>query len=222
MGDEDDAVAVLLDVDGTLVDSVWLHTVAWVAAFREAGHDVPAHRVHPLIGMGADRLMAALIDAADDAIADRHAEIHLSRRDDIRPLPGARELVRRLHERGARPVLASSASDDELDAVRAVLAIDDWIVGHTTSADVEASKPEPDIFAAALEVAGVPAERAVAVGDTRWDAEAAGALGIAFVGLETGGWRRSELADAGAALVCADPAELLGAVERGGLARLVA
>lgn len=219
--DIDGGIVVLLDVDGTLVDSVWLHTVAWATAFARAGHDVPAHRIHPLVGMGADRMVASVVGEPDPAIADAHAELHLARRDELRPLPGARDLVRRLHERGARPVLASSASEQELDVARAVLDVDRWVVGRTTSDDAERSKPAPDIFAAALAGADADAGHAVAVGDTSWDAEAAGALGVPFVGLETGGARRAELTRAGAAAVCTDPRDLLDAVEAGLLGRLV-
>jgi HAD superfamily hydrolase (TIGR01509 family) len=172
--------------------------------------------------MGADRLVEALIGHPDADIADHHTELHLARRDEIRPLPGARDLVRGLHDRGARPVLASSASDEELDAVRSILEVDEWVAGHTTSADVEHSKPSPDIFAAALEAVGVAPDRAVAVGDTVWDAEAALALSLPFVGLETGGARRSELVEAGASAVLTDPHDLVAAVEDGLIARLLA
>lgn len=213
--------AVLLDVDGTLADTVWLHTVAWKEAFRRAGVDVASHRIHPLVGMGADRLVAEIVGAADERIADLHLEEHLARRDLIRPLPGARALVRLLHERGARSVLATSASGEELDVLRTALDVDDWVAGWTSSDDAERSKPDPDIFAAALELVGGPDTPAVVVGDTRWDVEAGRALDLPVVGLTTGGAREAELRAAGAVEVCADPVALTAAVADGLVERLV-
>jgi HAD superfamily hydrolase (TIGR01509 family) len=213
------AGSVLLDVDGTLVDSNWIHTLAWSRALRSCGVEgVAMARIHPLVGMGADRLVEALIGRPVDGASDAHHEEYERLRPDVRPLPGARDLVRALHDRGLAVVLASSSKEDELAFLREVLEVDDWIVGATSSDDAEASKPAPDIFAAALEVAG--GGPAAVVGDTRWDVEAAAALDLPAVVVLTGGGRPGELRAAGAAEVHDDPAGLLAALDDSLLVRL--
>lgn len=213
--------AALLDVDGTLVDSNWIHTLAWSRALRACGVEgVAMARIHPLIGMGADRLVDELLGHPVDGASDAHHEEYEKLRPDVRPLPGASDLVRALHERGLAVVLASSSKEDELEFLREVLDVDDWIVGATSSDDAETSKPSPDIFGAALKVAGVEAAQAAVVGDTRWDVEAASELGLATVAVCTGGNRPGELRAAGAAEVHDDPAALLAALDDSLLARL--
>ncbi len=201
-------VVVLLDVDGTLIDSTWLHTVAWARALRRLGHDVPMHRIHPLIGMGGDRLVPELVGHDLDGAGDAHQEAYESLAPDLRPLPGARDLVHAIHHAGARPVLATSSRPETLAPARELLDVDEWLGDVTDSGDVEESKPSPDIFATALERAGVPAERAVAVGDTGWDVRSARAAGIPVIGVLTGGWRGPELVAEGAAEVYEDAASL--------------
>lgn len=213
--------AVLLDVDGTLVDSNWIHTLAWSRALRSLGVEgVAMNRIHPLIGMGADRFVEELLGHPVDGAGDAHHAEYEKLRPDVRPLAGARDLVRALHERGLAVVLASSSKADELEFLREVLDVDDWIVGATSSDDAEESKPSPDIFGAALRVADVAASAAAVVGDTRWDVEAASDLDLPTVAVLTGGSREDELRAAGAAEVHDDPAALLAALDDSLLSRL--
>jgi HAD superfamily hydrolase (TIGR01509 family) len=204
--------AVLLDIDGTLVDSNFLHVHAWTLAFAEAGHPVDAWRIHRRIGMGSGRLLDELLgDDADrlaDDVKERHAVRYAELADQLRPFAGARDLLRTLADRGLRVVLSTSAAPEEVEKLRAVLDVDD-VVQVTGAEDVEEAKPEPDLVQAALELAGVPAERAVFVGDSVWDVEAAGRAGVVCVGVLSGGTSEAELRDAGAATVVEDAAALL-------------
>ncbi|WP_225847090.1 HAD family hydrolase [Streptomyces sp. HPF1205] len=216
--------AVLFDVDGTLMDTVHLHTVAWWEALRQRGHIVPTAVVHRSIGMGSDHLLDRLLGedrdrGADGALSAAHDALYAQYWSRLAPLEGAADLLRACAKRGWRIVLASSAKDEELRVMRAALGADDVIDAATTADDVEASKPSPDLVGRALERAGVPAARAVFVGDTVWDAEAAGRAGVRCVGLLTGGWAREELARAGMTGIYEGPADLLarldGSVLRG-------
>lgn len=208
----DAPTAVLLDIDGTLVDSNYLHVHAWVRAFADAGHPVDAWRVHRRIGMGSGRLLAELLgDAADrlgDDVKQRHTEHYADLAGLLHPFDGARDLIRALADRGARVVLSTSAAPEEVERLRAVLDVDD-LVQVTGAQDVEEAKPEPDLVHAALDLAGVPAERAVFVGDSVWDVQAAARAGVTCVGLLSGGTSEAELRDAGAADVTEDAAALL-------------
>jgi HAD superfamily hydrolase (TIGR01509 family) len=206
-------VRVLLDVDGTLVDTNYHHTLAWQRALRDHGVTVPAWTIHRHIGMGGDQLLPAVAgdeverrvgDAVRATEGDRYAELI----DEVQLLPGARDLMLALKERGHAVVLASSAKADEvdvyLDRLDARDVVDDW----TTSADVEATKPEPDLVLAALEKAGEGAE-AILIGDSVWDCRAAGRAGIRSIGVLTGGFSEAELRDAGASSVYESAADLL-------------
>jgi HAD superfamily hydrolase (TIGR01509 family) len=209
--------AVLFDVDGTLVDSNYLHAVCWWEAFTQAGHDVPTSRIHRAIGMGSDQLLDALLPEdrdrdADDAMRAAHGALYATYWSRQRPLPGAADLLRACKKRGLRVVLASSADAREFAALRAALDADDAIDDATSSADVERSKPAPDLVQIALEKAAVPADAAVFVGDTVWDVRACQQAGVACIGLLSGGISRGELLDAGAAEVYDGPAELLAAL----------
>ena len=182
--------AVLLDVDGTLVDSNYLHVDAWVRAFRLVGHEVDAWRVHGAIGMGSPQLIASLVgdDEAErvgDDVTAHHSALYLDLAERLRPFDGARDLIKTIADRGARPVLATSAAPAELERLRAVLDVDDYLYAVTGGGDVDAAKPEPDLVHAALEAAGVPPERAVMLGDSRWDVIAAGRAGVVCVGLRS-------------------------------------
>ncbi|MFN2539542.1 MAG: HAD family hydrolase [Mycobacteriales bacterium] len=207
--------AVLLDVDGTLVDSSYLHAVCWSDAFAELCVARPTADLHRLIGMSADRLIeTALADAPPakqlrESLERRHGELYERHWPSLRPLPGARELLRDLKGRGLTTVLASSAPDEELEALRKALDADDWIDAVTTSDDAAAGKPAPDLLHAALSRAGCAADRALLVGDAVWDGEAARRAGIRFVGVTCGGTTEAALLDAGAEAVFADPAFLL-------------
>ena len=217
MTGSDAPTAVLLDIDGTLVDSNFLHVHAWVRAFADAGHPVDAWRVHRRIGMGSGRLLAELLgDDADrlaDDVKERHTAHYAGLSELLRPFDGARELVRTLADRGARVVLSTSAAPEEVETLREVLDVDD-LVQITGAEDVDEAKPEPDLVHAALELAGVPAERAVFVGDSVWDVEAAVRAGVPCVGVLSGGTSEAELRDAGAAEVVEDAAALARDLDR--------
>ena len=221
----DKPAGVLFDVDGTLVDTTYLHTVSWWEALRQAGHDVPMAEIHRGIGMGSDRLLDHLLGSerdrdADDRAREAHDNLFAGYWDRLRPLPGAAELVRACAERGLRVVLASSASKQELAALRKALDADDAVTTATSSEDAQESKPAPDILAVALERSGVDPARTVVVGDSVWDVAAAGHLDLPCVGLTCGGTSRGELAGAGAVAVFDDPAALLAALEDSPLADL--
>jgi HAD superfamily hydrolase (TIGR01549 family) len=205
-------VAVLLDLDGTLVDANYQHALAWFRALRSRGLVVPIWRIHRHIGMGGDQLVAAV--AGDEAerrygneLRDSEHEEFLRMRDECEPLEGARELLEELHERAAAVVLASSASQDDVEHFLGVLGARDLIDAWTTSDDVERTKPHPDIVHAALEKAP-NAKRAVMIGDSRWDVEAAAKAGLQTICVLTGGWSKEELTASGASLVFESLVEL--------------
>jgi HAD superfamily hydrolase (TIGR01549 family) len=208
-----DSPVALLDIDGTLVDSTYHHAIAWHRAFARHHVEVPLWRVHRCIGMGGDKLVTEVagerVEAEHgDALREGWEEEYAALLDEVSPLPGARDLVVDLQQRGHVVVLASSGAERfSHEAVR-LLDIADEVAAVTSSADAEESKPEADIFAVALD--RVSGERAVAVGDTPYDVSAAARLGLACVGLLTGGYARAELEEAGAALVVESPADLVG------------
>jgi len=187
---------VLLDVDGTLVDSNYHHVVAWRHAFALHGVDVPAARIHRAVGMGGDRLVAAVAGddverRAGDAVREAWEAGYDALLHQVRPLPGAADLVRACAGAGAQVVLASSGKTKHLDAARALLDVDDHLAGVTTSDDVDSSKPAGDIFAVALRSVG--GRSGVVVGDTPWDARAADAVAMPCVLLRTGGFCDEDL-----------------------------
>ncbi|MGK5676247.1 HAD family hydrolase [Micromonospora sp. URMC 106] len=208
---------VLFDVDGTLVDTTYLHTVSWWEALRQTDRHVPMAEIHRAIGMGSDKLLDHLLGperdrGADGKLRDAHDALFAEYWERLVPLPRAADLLRACAERGLRVVLATSAAEHEVAALRRALAADDVIDTVTSSADAEESKPAPDILVAALEQSGLAAERVVFVGDSVWDVAAAGRLDIPCVGLTCGGTSRGELAGAGAVAVYDDPAALLAAL----------
>jgi HAD superfamily hydrolase (TIGR01509 family) len=211
--------AVLFDVDGTLLDSNDAHARAWVAAFAEAGYEIPFARVRPLIGMGGDHLIPALVPGLSErtepgkTIAARRAQIFRERElDRITPTRGARTLLQSVHARGARNVVATSAKPEELDGLLARGGLRELVDVVATSGDAPESKPAPDIVVAALHAAAVEPSAAVFVGDTRWDIEAAHRAGVPCVALRCGGNDPHTLAEAEATY--ADPEELAGALDR--------
>lgn len=222
----DAAGAVLFDIDGTLVDSTYLHVHAWMRAFADLGEElarpVDAWRIHRGIGMGSSLLLADLLGDDADRLADRAKEGHAHRYRELadlqRPFDGARELVRAVAERGARTVLATSAAPEELEELLTTLDLADVLTGVTSDKDVESAKPEPDLIQAALRIADVPPERAVLVGDTGWDVEAAARAGVPCVAVLTGGVSEAELRGAGAAAVYRDVAALLADLDQSPLA----
>jgi HAD superfamily hydrolase (TIGR01509 family) len=204
-----DRIAALLDIDGTLVDSNYFHALAWYRAFREQGRDVLVTDLHRLVGMGADMLIERITGGEDADAEDGWAEAFAELRDEIVATPGAKELVRALKERGATTVYATSGQPQDVDALREIIGADEWIDDAVNSSEVEQSKPAPDIFRLALERAGATPERAVVIGDTVWDVEAAHALGARCIALTTGGISRAELEAAGADAVYDSPGDLL-------------
>ncbi len=213
--------AALLDVDGTLVDSNYVHTLAWFRSLKAHGHLVPMARIHRLVGMGADQFLEELLGEHDQAVEDGWQEEFARLRDEIPALPGAADLARALHERGVTVVLATSGKPDDVEALRETLGADRWVDGVVNSSEVESSKPAPDIFVRALEVAGAQAADAVVVGDTVWDVEAASACGVACVTLTCGGISAAELEEAGAAAVYRDPEDLVASLDDSPLGRLL-
>jgi HAD superfamily hydrolase (TIGR01509 family) len=211
--DGDVVEAVLLDVDGTLLDSNDAHAQAWSDAFREAGLEIGSESVLPLIGMGSDKLLPKLtdIDAESEQgkrLIDRRKEIFAKTYlPSVRRFPNARELLERMRADGLRLVVATSASEEELRGLLAVLGAE-WIIDDATnSSEVKQSKPDPDIVRAAVDKTGVGPERCVMLGDTPYDVEAATRSRVRVVAVRCGGSGDEELR--GAAEIYDDPAELL-------------
>ena len=207
------ARAVLFDVDGTLVDSNYLHVHAWTRAFAEVDIPVAAWRIHRCIGMDGSTLMSTLTgDAPKDVqthLKDLHSKYYEQTANLLKPLPGARDLLHRVASLGLQVVLATSAPEDELTLLRRVLDIDEVLSAVTSSEDVETAKPEPDIVEIALQRAGVGTDEAVFVGDAVWDVEACVRAGLRCIGLLSGGFSRGKLETAGAVAIFKDAEELL-------------
>ncbi len=216
--------AVLFDVDGTLVDTNYLHAVAWWEAFRQYGHHVPMARVHRAIGMGSDKLLDHLLPAGrdrgvDDELRSAHTALYAPYWPRLRAFDCASDLLRACASRGLRVVLASSANEREMRALCDALDADDVLAAVTSSSDAEESKPAPDILQIALQRVGVAADAAVFVGDTVWDVRACKKAGLACIALLSGGIGRDELREAGAAEIYEGPAELLACLQDSLIAR---
>jgi HAD superfamily hydrolase (TIGR01509 family) len=205
--------AVLLDIDGTLIDSNDAHARAWVEAAGEFGHVVEFGEVRRLIGMGGDKVLPRLTGLEEESregerLLERRGEIFRSTYlPELRAFPGARELVERMRADGKRLVVATSASETDLKALLEQVSLEWLLEDATNSDDAEESKPAPDIVEAALEQSGEAAADVVMIGDTPYDVEAARRAGVRIIGVECGGWSADELA--GAVEVYADPAALL-------------
>ncbi|MGW0563885.1 HAD family hydrolase [Streptomyces sp. NPDC003016] len=217
--------AAVFDVDGTLVDTNHLHVTSWWEAFRQAGHDVVMHDIHRAVGLAGHDLVAHLLGAGRDtsqdaAISAAHKTLYATYADRLPALPQAGRLLRTLAGQGWSVVLATSAQGAELDALRRAIDADDAITATASADDVDAGKPAPDPVERALELAGVPADRAVFVGDTVWDMEAATRAGVLAVGLRCGGIPQADLEGAGAAAVYQDPADLLAGLGDSPVGRL--
>jgi len=201
---------VLVDVDGTLLDTNYLHTLAWSRAFAELGVPVPMHAIHALVGMGGDQLVPELLHRPLDGADDAHARHYDELTDDVRPFAGAGAFLRRLHAAGLAVVLATSATADDLPRLRELLDADAAITAVVTGDDVAVSKPAPDVFVAACRAGRMDPARALVVGDTVWDVRAAAAAGLGCIALESGGTSRGDLWRAGARAVYHDVAQLSG------------
>ncbi|OMC55135.1 HAD family hydrolase [Mycobacterium sp. IS-836] len=218
------APAVLFDIDGTLVDSNYLHVYAWQRAFDTEGITVAAWHIHRCIGMDGSKLVRTLSDDAPDDVQERlsdaHSRYYRETASLLQPLPGAQALLRRVAGLGLQVVLASSAPEDELELLRKALGCDDIIAETTSSRDVDTAKPEPGIVKVALDRAGVNPDRAVFVGDAVWDAHAAAGAGLPCIGMLSGGIARGELEAAGAEPIFAGPLDLLDHLESTRIAAL--
>jgi HAD superfamily hydrolase (TIGR01509 family) len=205
--------AAILDIDGTLVDTNYHHAIAWYRAFRQHGVTLPLWRIHRHVGMGGDQLVAALAGEAFDAeqgddVRSAEKALYMALIHEVRPLEGARELVEDLKRSGRAVVLASSAKPDEVEHYLDLLEVRELADGWTDSGDVERTKPEPDLVAAAVEKAG--GGEAVMLGDSTWDCEAAKRAGLETVAVLTGGFSEAELLEAGAACVFHSLTDLRG------------
>lgn len=211
---------VVLDVDGTLVDSVYVHVKAWMRAFRGIGVPVEGWRIHRSIGMGGDRLVAEVAgQRVEEAVGDSVRELHDQEYDDmvadVLPLPGADDLLETLKKRGFTVVLASSGTKAQTEQALELLGRSDLADAWVCSADVDASKPAPDLVRTAID--RVKGEHALMVGDTVWDVAAARSAGIDAIGLRCGGFGEAELRDVGAISVFDSPLDLVERFETSGL-----
>jgi len=207
-------MTAILDIDGTLVDTNYHHTISWARAFSRHDIVVPLWRIHRHIGMGGDQVVPALCgeeveERLGDQIREAEGDLYMELIDEVRPMEDARELIVALRDRGHRVVLASSAKPQEVDHYLDLLEARDLADDWTTSGDVEQTKPAPDLVHAALEKAGDPASNAVMVGDTPWDVRSAGDAGVETIAVITGGFSEQELREAGAVAVFESVAELL-------------
>jgi HAD superfamily hydrolase (TIGR01509 family) len=203
----------ILDIDGTLVDTNYQHALAWYRAFRKHDVVVPIWRIHRHIGMGGDQLLPALTDEDferehGDAVREDEKDLYMQMIGEVEPMRDARKLIEDLKARGHTALLASSAKQDEVEHYLDLLDARELADGWTSSADVEATKPEPDLVHSALEKAGADAEDAVMIGDTPFDIEAAKRAGVPTIAVMTGGFSEAELRDAGASAVFESVAEL--------------
>ncbi len=203
----------ILDIDGTLVDTNYHHAVAWYRAFREHEIVLALWRIHRHIGMGGDQMVPALTDertehAQGDAIREAEKRHYMELIGEVEPMEGSRELLVDLGRRGHTVILASSAKEDEVEHYIDLLDARDLAGGWTTSADVESTKPQPDLVNAALERAEARPEDAVMVGDTPWDVHAASRANVPTIAVRTGGFGIEELREAGAAALFESVAEL--------------
>lgn len=204
--------AVVLDVDGTLMDTNYLHVEAWARALEEVGHRASRVDIHPKIGKGSGLLISELVP--DEDVADKLDELHTEFYGELQryayPLPGAKELIDSLAKKDYQVWLATSANPEELEHSLEALEAKGKLSGIVNSSDVEQSKPAPDIFGLALDHAGVEPQEAVAVGDAIWDVEAAKAAGIRAVAVLTGGaFSKEELKETGAIEVYKNCEDLL-------------
>jgi HAD superfamily hydrolase (TIGR01509 family) len=214
----------VLDVDGTLVDSNYQHALAWYRALRSLGETFPVWRIHRLIGMGGDQLLVAL---GGQELEDRIGEEGRERQgkevdaliDEVAPLPGARDLLLAIKDRGHRLVLASSGQPRHVDVALDLLDARDIADAWTSSEDAEATKPAPDLLQVALQKLGAPDDAAsVMIGDSVWDVEAAKRAGMPAIVVRSGGFGDDELRDAGAVGIYDTPGDLAAALDETPLA----
>ena len=217
--------AVLFDIDGTLVDSNYLHVHAWQRAFAEVGVDVEAWRIHRGIGMDGSSLLDELVpDGVDTDVKARAKDLHSRFYQEtahlLTLLPGTRRLLDLVAATGLQVVLATSAPEDELALLRKILDEEELVSAVTSSEDVDTAKPKPDIVQVALQRAGVGADRAVFVGDSIWDVRAAARAGVECIGFESGGVDLLRLRDEGTVAVYRNPGDLADHLDDSPIGRL--
>lgn len=204
---------VIFDIDGTLVDSNDAHASSWVETFAEAGYEVPFDVVRPLIGMGGDKLLPDTIGVSQDSeegkkLTKRRSEIFRERYlPRLRPLKGSRQLVLRVRDDGLKPLVATSAKDEELESLLKAADVAGLMEERATASDVKRSKPDPDIVHAAVEESEIPPNQLVMIGDTPYDVEASTRAGVRVIAFRSGGWKDADLK--GAVEIYDGPADLL-------------
>jgi len=214
--------AVLFDIDGTLLDTNYLHTLSWWQAFQEAGEDIPMSRIHPLIGMGSDQLLEHLLGEEREGLSDLHSKYYTPLKEMLHPFPKGAELMAAVSKKGAQVVLATSSKEEDLDELLKAIGADEGVIEEIVHGDmVESSKPAPDIFAVALERLDLDPSQTLVIGDTRWDVEAAAKLDVKVLAVLTGGTTRRDLEEAGAIAVYEDVAELLDRLDASPIGRLL-
>lgn len=207
--------AVLCDIDGTLLDSNAFHAEAWQRTFSHFGFQADFERVVKQIGKGGEYLLPSFVP--EDKLPGLEKELNAFRTrlfhceyiDRIVPFSDARRLLERMKQAGLRVAVATSSEKSDLEVFKTILKIHDLVEEDTTADDADKPKPEPDIFQASLKKLGVQPDEALALGDTPWDVEAAQKAGVRTVAVQSGGWRKEELAEAGAIAVYVDAADIL-------------
>lgn len=217
--------ALLCDIDGTLVESNWLHAEAWRVAFAEMGVMLDLETLRRQIGKGGDELIPVFVPwwkrpAVEDPLkAFRKYVFQHGLREQVQAIQGVRPLLERVRQSGLRVAVATSSKKDDLEVLLRVAGVEDLMDVRTTSDDAERAKPHPDIFSSVLEKLGLSAEECIGLGDTPYDAESAGKAGVRTIGVMTGGWSREELLNAGCIAVYKDAQELLERFESSPLVR---
>lgn len=211
---------VVFDVDGTLLDTNYLHVAAWWEAFRERGHDVRCADIHQAIGMGSAELVEQVLGKPDPSVSAAHSRYYAPYLGRICSLPGAADLLRATAHLGLDVVLATSAKADEVDLMLDALGAGFAVSAVVSSGDVDRAKPDPGIVQKALDESGIDPARAVMVGDSIWDVIAAERAGIRCIGLLCGGTAADQLRGAGAVDVYRDPAALLGDIHASPIGQL--
>ena len=217
--------ALLCDIDGTLVESNWLHAESWQRSFAEIGIALELDTVRRQIGKGGDELIPMFVSwwrrkAVEEPLkAYRKFLFESEYLAKVQPLPKAKEFLERVKAAGIRPALATSASTKDLETYKKIVGMEELIEEQSSADDAAKAKPHPDIFQSTLKKLNLPCEKVLALGDTPYDAEAAGTAGISTIGVESGGWSRSDLLEAGCIEVYKDVAELLERFDESALGR---
>jgi len=217
--------AILCDIDGTLVQSNWLHAAAWKDAFAVAGIDLDLEEIRKQIGKGGDELIPVFVPSPKRAAIEstlKNFRKYIFQSDylpQVRSFPCVRELLSRLHDLGVKVSLASSADADELKIYEKIANIQDLVEQSSSSADADRSKPHPDIFQATLKKLQAAPDKVLALGDTPYDAQAARKAGISTIGVTTGGWSKEELISSGCIEVYDDVEDLLHNLEKSAIFR---